>query len=175
MKTVFLFRHGDSQEIGYESDYSRELTEKGTLITAEMARHLKESGVRPDLIITSGAVRAMSTAVIAAAVYGSPEPEIVVEDVLYYSREEADILHMIQKSPAEMSSIMIVGHEPLFSDFVSYISSTPSDISMKKSSVVRVDFNTDKWSSIAIGSGIISFYKIFSGGKIIDEFTCVQE
>jgi len=168
MKILYLFRHGDAKEIGVNSDYSRELTEKGELRVTEMAKHLIKYGYRADLIITSGALRAKSTADIIAGISGYTGRDIVIENILYSSNIEDDVISLIKNISAKISSVMIVGHNPLLSDFVSYISRTTGEISMKKSSVIRIDFNTDDWSSIWPGAGNIKFYKYFKKGDIID-------
>jgi phosphohistidine phosphatase len=168
MKTVYLFRHGDSEESGLELDYCRKLTEEGRLRTAEMSDHLKSAGIRTGLIITSEAVRAKSTACIAAEGLGYPESDIVSEDILYSSKKPEDVMAILRNTPDKISSVMLVGHNPLLSDFALYISSRPVEINMKKSSVIKIIFNTQDWDSIAPGSGKIKFYKIFEGKRIID-------
>ncbi|HNX24461.1 MAG TPA: histidine phosphatase family protein [Spirochaetota bacterium] len=168
MKTVYLFRHGDSEEGGLELDYCRKLTEEGKARSAAMAEYIKKTGCRPDLIITSEALRAKTTACIIAKTFGYPETDIVTEDILYETKKVNDIIPLILNCSTKISSIMIVGHNPLLSDFIKYISSSSSDINMKKSSVVRIDFKTDEWNSITPGSGNISFYKVFVNGGIID-------
>jgi phosphohistidine phosphatase len=168
MKTVYLFRHGDSEESGFELDYCRKLTDEGKLRSEEMAEHLKKIGCRPDLIMTSGALRAKTTACIAAKTFGYPESEIVIEDIIYESKKTEEILPLIMNSSTKISGIMIVGHNPLLSEFLKYITGSSADISMKKSSVIRIDFKNKEWNSIVPGSGKTSFYKIFVNGGIVD-------
>lgn len=168
MKTVYLFRHGDSEESGFELDYCRKLTDEGKLRSEEMADHLKKAGCRPDLIVTSGALRAKTTACIAAKVFGYPETDIVIEDIIYESKIVDDIITLIMNTPAMKSNIMIVGHNPLLSEFIKFITGSASELSMKKSSVIRIDFKNKEWNSIAPVSGKIRFYKIFVNGGIVD-------
>ena len=168
MKTIYLFRHGDTEDVESGFDYTRKLTVIGKLHNASMAEHLKSSGLRLDLIVSSGAMRALSTSVLIAEKYGYPEYDIVTEDILYSSDKPEAVKLFINKFPAEISSVMLVGHNPLLSDFVSYISSSPAGISMKKSSVVQIEFDTDNWNSIKSGSGRIVSYRIFDGSVIID-------
>jgi len=168
MKTVYLFRHGDSEESGFELDYCRKLTDEGMLRSAEMAEHLKQAGYQPEIIIASGALRAKTTACIIAKACGYPESDIVIEDILYETKKADDIIPLIQKSSAKISSIMIVGHNPLLCEFTKHISTSSTEIKMKKSSVVRIDFKTKEWNSITPGSGKIIFYKKFDNGRIID-------
>jgi len=175
MKTVYLFRHGDTENAGSGQDYSRKLTEEGRQRTVEMTDHLKLSKIRTGLIISSGALRAEATAFIIAGRLGYPVSGIVTDDLLYHSKNAGDIMPLIQKSSEDISSIMIVGHVPLLNDFTSYISITPVEISMGKSSSVRIDFDADGWSTISPHSGRIVFYKTFEKGAIVDAVTNVQK
>lgn len=175
MKTVYLFRHGDTVDAGSGADYSRNLTEEGRRQNDEMAVNLKEDGIKFDLFITSGALRAVETARIIAGRFEYPVTGIVTDDLLYSSNNADDILHLIQNSSEDISSIMIVGHNPLLSDFISYAGSFPSGISMGKSSSVRIDFNTGGWSLIEPHSGKVAFYKTFVKGKIVEDVTYVQQ
>jgi phosphohistidine phosphatase len=168
MKTVYLFRHGDSEESGFEVDYCRKLTEEGKLQSSVMADYLNKAGLRPDHIMTSGTVRAKSTACIAAKAFGIPGENIEVEDIIYESRKAEDIITLVMNSPSKVSSIMIVGHNPLLSEFIKFVSSSASVINMKKSSVARIDFKTGDWASITPASGKIAFYKMFINGRITD-------
>jgi phosphohistidine phosphatase len=168
MKTVYLFRHGDSEESGLELDYCRKLTEEGRLRTAEMSDHLKSEGIRTDLIVASEAVRAKSTACIAAERLDYPETDIVPEDILYSSKKPEEVMALLKNIPDKISSVMLVGHNPLLSDFALYISSRLVEVNMKKSSVLKIVFHTKEWDSITPGSGNIKFYKIFEGKRIID-------
>jgi len=175
MKTIYLFRHGDTVDAGSGPDYSRELTEEGRLRSAEMADHLKGNGIKFDLIISSGALRAEGTAFIIAGRFGYPVSGIVIDDMLYSSKNPEDILALIRKTPADLSSIVAVGHVPLLNDFASFVSNSPAEISLGKSSLVRIDFNTAEWNSITPGSGMVAFYKTFEKGKIVDAVTNVQK
>lgn len=168
MKTVYLFRHGDSEESGFELDYCRKLTEEGKLRSEAMSEYLKKAGYKPELIMTSGALRAKTTAFIAAKAFGYPDSEIIIEDIIYESKKAEEILPLIMNSSTKISGIMIVGHNPLLSEFIKYITGSASELNMKKSSVIRIDFKTKEWNSITPGSGKIFFYKIFLNGGIID-------
>lgn len=168
MKTVYLFRHGDSEESGFELDYCRKLTEEGKIRSEEMAEHLKKAGYRPDLIMTSGVLRAKTTACIFAEVHGYAESDIVIEDILYKSKKVEEILPLIMNASINISGIMIVGHNPLLSEFIKYITGSSAVVNMKKSSVIRIDFKNKEWNSITPGSGKIKFYKVFVNGGIID-------
>jgi len=168
MKTLYLFRHGDAEENSSGSDYERELTEKGRKYSAQLGDHLKETGIIADLIISSGAPRAKSTAEIAAGAIGYPLEDISINEMLYSSGNPEDILALLLSMPHETSSVMLVGHNPLLSDFILYICRSCYGLSMKKSSVVKIEFDLPDWGSIGYRSGGLVYYKVASKNGVVD-------
>ena len=168
MKTVYLFRHGDAEDNNSRGDYHRELTEKGRNYSAQLGSYLKDSGTNIDLVISSGAPRAKLTAEIAAGEAGYPVEEIAVEDMLYSSGNPEDILALILGLSPGISSVMLVGHNPLLSDFIMYICSSCHGLSMKKSSIVKIEFDLPDWTSIGYRSGKLAYYKVSSKNGVVD-------
>jgi phosphohistidine phosphatase len=162
MKTVYLFRHGDAEDNNPGGDYNRELTEKGRKYSAQLGSHLNETGTTIDIIISSGAPRARVTAEVAAGEMGYNTEDIVIDDMLYSSGNPEDILALLLSLSPEISSLMIVGHNPLLSDFVMYICSSCYGLSMKKSSIVKIEFDLADWGSIGYRSGKLVYYKVSS-------------
>jgi phosphohistidine phosphatase len=71
MKTLYLLRHAKSSWAAPDQkDYDRPLDERGVLDAPEMAARLKARGVGVDLVVSSPAVRALSTARIVCDVLG---------------------------------------------------------------------------------------------------------
>lgn len=161
MKSLYLCRHGDAEENGSVSDYNRELTGKGEERTAVLAGEISKTGLVPDIVISSGARRAVSTASIIAGMCGYPLNNIMIEDILYYSRNGEDILPIVIDLPENVSIALIVGHNPLLSGFVLYLCGFSGAVEMKKSSVVRIDFTAEKWDEVKPGSGKVISYREF--------------
>jgi phosphohistidine phosphatase SixA len=57
---------------------------------------------------------------------------------------------------------MLVGHNPLLSDFIMYSCSSCHGLSMKKSSIVKIEFDLPDWDSIGYRSGKLVYYKVSS-------------
>jgi len=168
MKTLYLLRHGDAEENNSGQDYDRELTEKGRKYSVQLGNHLEETGTAIDLIISSGAPRAMVTAEIAAGEIGYPIEDITVEEMLYSSANPEDILALLLSLSAGISSVMLVGHNPLLSDFIMYICKSCHGLSMKKSSIVKIEFDLPDWDSIGYRSGKLVYYKVSSKNGVVD-------
>ena len=67
MKRLMILRHGKSDwNAGASSDHARPLNRRGTGAAMTMGRLLTRLGEVPDLIVTSSAVRARETALLAA-------------------------------------------------------------------------------------------------------------
>ena len=65
MKTLYLIRHAKSdRSIGELSDIDRPLNQRGYNDAHKMSLILKDKKIIPDLIISSPAIRALSTALI---------------------------------------------------------------------------------------------------------------
>ena len=66
MKSVILFRHGKSDwNANYGTDHDRPLNSRGIKAVKKMGQYLLEKDQIPDLIISSTAVRAKTTAQLA--------------------------------------------------------------------------------------------------------------
>ena len=135
---IYLLRHGIA-EPGSPShhDSERDLTADGRHGVKAVAKLAARAGVKPDLIISSPYQRALATARIAAEVFGyrddvdqsrtlTPEnsPEAVWEEVRVHR---------------DRGSVMLVGHEPLFSTLGSYLLGGNVLIEFKKAAILCIE------------------------------------
>ncbi len=158
MKTLYLFRHGDAKPVE-DSDYNRGLTEEGIKYTALMADYLKTEGVVIDMIISSGAPRAMATAELIAESVSYPVNNIEADDIIYDAKIGDELLPLIHKTSEHVLSLMIVGHNPVLSDLASSLVDHGRKIDMSKSSIIKIDFDSVPWKDVNHGKGIFVFYK----------------
>jgi phosphohistidine phosphatase len=98
-------------------------------------------GQTPDLLITSPARRAMSTARMAAREMGYPEERIIPESSLYH---------------ASAGSIFI-GHNPGFTDFANHLSTARID-NMPTAALFCVDFDVDDWGAVRAADGAFVYF-----------------
>lgn len=144
-------RHAKSDwDADYEVDHDRPLNERGVRSARVMGQVLTEEGQAPDLIITSTAVRARTTAQLAAE-SGGWDCEIVLEPRLYGSG--ADMVVQVAAAAPEVGRLMLVGHQPTWSIVVSVL--TGDQIEMKTATVASVGFDIDDWSELASARGTI--------------------
>jgi phosphohistidine phosphatase len=84
MKTLFLVRHAKSSwDDPALPDQDRPLNDRGKRDTPKMAERLAKRDVKPDLILSSPAMRALMTAEIIANKLDYKRKDIVVDDRLY--------------------------------------------------------------------------------------------
>lgn len=113
-------RHGKSSwaESG-QRDFDRPLKNRGVKEAALVAEELTTQEIRPDLIISSPANRAKSTAILVAEGLKYPLEKIELEQVIY-GAGLYDILKLVGQTPDMASTIMLFGHNPTFTDVANH-------------------------------------------------------
>jgi phosphohistidine phosphatase len=119
MKELLLLRHAKSSwEDERLSDLERPLNRRGKEDAPRMGRLLRQRELVPDLIISSPAVRAITTAkaVALAAGYGY-ENEIRLVESLYHAGPDS-YLELLRDVPDRYGRVMAVGHNPGMEELV---------------------------------------------------------
>jgi phosphohistidine phosphatase len=130
---LYFLRHGDAEPGVNTSDHNRELTPRGIERLQTAGRVMARLGLKPARLYSSPRVRARQTADIA-----SEALHVNVE-----VREELNFGFNVGSLPALLDGcatddeVMLVGHEPTFSNAVGAL--TNADIDMKKGGLARVD------------------------------------
>jgi phosphohistidine phosphatase len=145
MKTLTLVRHAKSSWKDTSlSDRDRPLNKRGKRDAPEMGRRISAAGIRPSLIVSSPAVRAWTTAKIIANEIGYPR-EFLQRDSALYLASVNGILDVIVAQDAGFNNLMLVGHNPGFTDFANYLVPGLTN-NMPTAGVVCVEMDTDDWS-----------------------------
>ena len=130
-------------------DHSRPLSEYGIKIAKRMGLYLANRG-SPDLVISSTATRANTTADLAMD-SGKWGCSIVLEGGIYGGLPSF-LLDLINRQNDNIASICLVGHEPNFSGFISQAVS--SNIAhFPTASMAKINFDVKYWSEIIFGTG----------------------
>jgi phosphohistidine phosphatase len=147
MKSLFVVRHAKSSwEDLSLTDHERPLLPVGVKKTNRIVNYLRGKGVKPQLLLSSSAVRAYETARIIADGLGYPEEKIEKSDKLYHASPN-EILEELTQLPEEIDSVMIFGHNPAFTYFINnYLDETIYNL--PTSGLVSITFDTDKWKNI---------------------------
>ena len=126
MVVIWFLRHGDA-EAG-SPDFERRLTEKGKRQSRDAGAALAALGVELDLCLASPRVRARDTARLACEALGV---EVTSEELL--AGGGFDPLELA----AGLDEVLLVGHEPDFSDAIAEL--TGARVDMKKGGLAGVD------------------------------------
>jgi phosphohistidine phosphatase len=130
---LYFLRHGEADWPDWEkSDDERPLTKSGKKEMREVAKFLKRLKARPALIVTSPLPRASQTAEIAAEhlKLKCREDKLLAPG---FGRQELE--RLLKKYPEE--SLMVVGHEPDFTQTISQL--TGASLKLSKAGVVLVE------------------------------------
>ena len=151
MKTVFLFRHGKSDwDAPYGPDHERPLAKRGRQAADRMGRFLAERGEVPQLAITSTALRARDT-LDRAVRAGNWACRVKLLDDLYLPSPYM-LLHVLQQQAEPLSSVMLVGHQPAWSETLALLVGG-GEFRFPTAAMARVDAEVDRWDEIGFGLG----------------------
>lgn len=156
MKTLFFARHGKSawDHPGLK-DQERPLLPKGIERTKLVCEFLMERGVRPDIIISSPAVRAFDTAKIIAECLHYPIETIRLEPMVY-SAIGAELLSIAFGLDDSLSSAMLVGHNPVMTHMINTFTESGIDY-LPTSGIGAICFDTDTWTGLPMAKHTSDF------------------
>lgn len=147
MLRLILLRHGKSDwDDPRLDDFHRPLAPRGLRDVPEMGRRLARRAQVPDLIISSSAVRAISTARAVARELDYREDRIVEEARLYHAAP-GTMLSIIGGAPAAAGTLMVVGHNPGMTELANMLDKVRID-NMPTAGMLCVEFTAADWESI---------------------------
>ena len=146
MKTLFLIRHAKSSwDDPKLSDQQRPLTRRGRRDARQLGKRLAKRHRKPDMILSSPALRALKTAQLIAGKLGCKRRHIVV-DARLYACEVSDLLRVIHRLDDRLKRVMLFGHNPeltglagRFSDEIQHLPTC---------AVARFRFDVNSWTRV---------------------------
>jgi len=146
MKTLFLIRHAKSSwDNSALPDKDRPLNDRGRRDAPKIGDQLAKRDVKPDLMLSSPAVRALETAEIIAKKLDYKRKKIVVDDRLYAATAE-DLLDVVHKLGDKLERVMLFGHNPELTELAHRLSRKITN--MPTCAVAEFTFDAKSWSSI---------------------------
>ena len=132
---LHLLRHADAgdPEAWTGPDAARPLSDKGRNQSKRLGDHLAAIGFEADTFITSPKIRAAQTAEIVAEPLGT---KVSIDDRLAGGLEIA-ALEAVLEDAGDPRRVVIVGHDPDFSELLSELLGT--QLEMKKGAFARVE------------------------------------
>lgn len=135
---LYLLRHADAGDPAawHRPDAERPLSAKGRRQAAWVGRWLRRQGRVPDMVLTSPKVRATETAALATDGW---KHQPVIDDRLAGSFGLDQLATLLAERAAGHSRIMLVGHDPDFSDLAGVL--LGATVALKKGALVRIDID----------------------------------
>jgi phosphohistidine phosphatase len=139
---LYLLRHGIAEEHSATGrDADRSLIEEGREKLRRVLKRAASAAVSPSLILSSPYKRALETAEIAASELHY-EGQILRSGSLTPDSSPSSVWSEIREHRNE-ASILLAGHEPLFSATVALLlGSTHDMIEFRKAALVRIDIHS---------------------------------
>jgi phosphohistidine phosphatase len=139
---VYLLRHGIAEEGNATmNDGDRSLTNEGRRKLRQVLTHVADAGVKAGLIISSPLKRAQQTAEIARTCLRSKE-EVLFTRALLPGASPEGVWDEIRVH-SDQDSVLLVGHNPLFSDLAGHLMGNPNlQVDFKKGAVMCLDFES---------------------------------
>lgn len=148
MKTLFLVRHAkSSRDAPSLPDRDRPLDDRGRQDAPKVGKRLARRDVRPDLLLSSSALRALTTAHLIAEEVAYERQDIVADDRLYASSAD-DLLAVVRALDNKLDRVMLFGHNPEFTDLAHRLSS--GIIDLPTCAVVELHFDIRTWSDVGV-------------------------
>lgn len=159
MKRVVIVRHAKSVPYGYDDDFNRDLRDRGKNDSKLVSGELERQGIKPDVMISSPAKRAIKTARIFAETLGFPKKEIIEVEDIYDGLTTSEFLGLIRNLPDDKNTAFFFGHNPGFYYFVNSLLEHFYD-EMPTCSTVGIDFDVDSWQEVKARTGKKAFQLI---------------
>lgn len=145
MKTLLVLRHAKSswKDEGLD-DHERPLNKRGRRDAPRMGELLAEEGLLPDLILSSTAVRALTTAEAVSEASGFAGPLVVRQEL--YLATPADHLEVLAAQDDQYQSVMIVAHNPGLEDLLQHL--TGAAAHMPTAALAVIEIPIDSWTEL---------------------------
>lgn len=144
VKDVCFVRHAKSNwDHPGLKDFDRPLDARGLHDAPLMAKKMRELGLIPDLIVTSGANRAKSTAEYFKKEFNLPDDKFLVRNKLYEASPE-DVYEVLRSVPDETRFVYLFGHNPTFTWVANNLSGIHID-NVPTCGVVHAQTNLSSW------------------------------
>lgn len=155
MKTIYLVRHAKSSwDNGALRDIERPLNERGLKDAPMMAKMMHNRRVQPDLIVSSPAIRALTTAAYFKIELGVAAEDFWIRDEIYEAMSMT-IVQLIGTLPESVETVMLFGHNPTFTDVANLFSKNYID-NVPTCGVVCIKSEAANWPSVSAQNSTVA-------------------
>lgn len=157
MRRLSIVRHAKSSwaDTGL-SDFERPLNERGRRDAPRMAAEVRARLGVPDRIVSSPALRAISTARQFASTLGIADHSLQIEARIYEASAQT-LIYLASSFDDACEHVMLFGHNPGLSELSRFLSPCPFD-EMPTCAVVHFELDIGRWSELHAACGQLAQY-----------------
>ncbi|HTI58005.1 SixA phosphatase family protein [Mucilaginibacter sp.] len=153
MKKLLLIRHARAtHDLDFE-DFERPLKKSGIRDAELMAERLLAEKLVPQNLVTSPALRTLSTADIFTQFLSLPKAK---EDIRIYEANRPALLQVINEFDQKQDFMGLVGHNPTLEQIIYYF--TGQSLDFPTCAIALIGFKLDSWEMISAGTGTVKWY-----------------
>ena len=157
MLQLTLIRHAKSSwDDPTLSDFDRPLNKRGNKNAPLMGKIIKKRRLVFDQIVSSPALRAITTARLIAEKLGVPDQHIKRLEALYAASSE-ELLQCVRSLDKQYKRIALVAHNPGITDLCNRLSGE-SIANLPTCAVAVIEFELDDWQAVADDTGRLALY-----------------
>lgn len=149
MKTLYLVRHAKSSWEHDVTDHQRPLNERGYNDADLVSKHIKALIEMPDLVMSSDAVRAKTTASIFIDNLGLNEDDIELNHQLY-DFSGSDLMDVISNCDDTINTLMVFGHNHAMTAFVNTFGNKPIG-NVPTAGFTAIELDIHSWNDLRPG------------------------
>jgi phosphohistidine phosphatase len=155
MKKLILVRHAKSSWEFNMDDHKRPLKPRG-YSDANLVFNTLKGKIFPDLIISSDATRAKSTAELYASISNTNKDEIILNNMLY-DFSGSNLVQVVKNCKNSVNVLMIFGHNNAITNFVNTYGDVIID-NVPTCGVTIMEFFIDNWTHLNRGQTIETLF-----------------
>lgn len=156
-KYLTILRHAKSSwENPALDDLVRPLNNRGVESINIVGNYLKEKHIKPDLVITSPATRALQTAIGIGNYLNYSADNLLIKQTIYFG-SHTNIVSIIKEIDEKVNDVFLFGHEPILSSLIYTLTNEKLD-KFPTCAVYRIKFDIQNWKNIPLKKGKCEFY-----------------
>ncbi|MER8223089.1 histidine phosphatase family protein [Streptomyces sp. NPDC094143] len=170
LRRLVVLRHAKSAWPVDVADHERPLAPRGRRDAPAAGRALAEADCLPDLALCSTAVRARRTWELAAAEWGTPPP--VRHDRRLYAAGPAGLLTVVREVPAEVETLLLIGHNPGLEELVLALARDGLDDTLERvrtkfptSAIAVLSWRGTTWRDLGPGTALLTSLTVPRGAR----------
>jgi phosphohistidine phosphatase len=157
MLRLTLVRHAKSSWADPDTrDFDRPLNARGRRDAPVMAARLRATLGAPDRIVSSPALRAITTARVFAGSLGIAPKAIVLQPRIY-DASCGSLVDVVQGLDADAQHVLVFGHNPGFSELAHWLADCPFQ-ELPTCAVASLELRIDAWRELVPQCGTLQAY-----------------